>query len=355
LSDLPASRRTSGLLSFTSTWFMCDRCTLPFFSLTDPDTFNSTKICACKRDPSRHLKYSFRARDASAEVAEQISLRRGICYAPVHNLPNWFPGKTNLVDLMHAIFLCTLLILPPIYTTQCLVNRSRKTYLPKHNPRQRVVDSLLRYYLHSTSFRTHPPLPFAYNTVDSRTLPAHSQIQLTRLLILLLILALVTQHFIYVDTNPEVSAEELEDVDSVTMDRSLKRHYNTLLQFTAAIRILTSNSISPNEVVRGCDMLENAIQSYARMHAHLTPYFHLVVDHLRVTVHLHIFPLSIFLSFPFPRTTILSFIVHLLTSDPFLDSYLSRDPHRPHGTHRTSLIYVTHIAVLYTVHCECYR
>ncbi|KAJ7247687.1 hypothetical protein C8J57DRAFT_1240624 [Mycena rebaudengoi] len=71
--------------------------------------------------------------------------------------------------------------------------------------------------------------------------------------------------------------DELDVIKSVTMDHSLHKHYKVLVQFTAAIRILTSNSISPNEVKHGSRMLERAIQSWAQMHCHLVPYFHLTV------------------------------------------------------------------------------
>jgi len=58
------------------------------------------------------------------------------------------------------------------------------------------------------------------------------------------------------------------------MDRSLKRHYETIVEFSAAIRILSPRSISPNEVQRGCAALSRSCQSWARMGCHLTPYFH---------------------------------------------------------------------------------
>lgn len=41
VSDLPASRKTSGLLTYTSKYFMCDHCDTPFYGLVDPDSFNS--------------------------------------------------------------------------------------------------------------------------------------------------------------------------------------------------------------------------------------------------------------------------------------------------------------------------
>jgi hypothetical protein len=56
------------------------------------------------RDPWRYLKYAFRARDASTEVAEEISRCRGVRYSPMDNIVNWLPGETGLFDLMHTIF-----------------------------------------------------------------------------------------------------------------------------------------------------------------------------------------------------------------------------------------------------------
>lgn len=119
VSDLPASRKTSGLVSFTSKHFMCDRCDTPFYGLVDPESFKSTStpsIDALKRthnssalnprEPSRYLKYAFRARDASAEVAEEITRRRGVRWSAMDGLVNWLPGDTGLFDMMHCIFGC---------------------------------------------------------------------------------------------------------------------------------------------------------------------------------------------------------------------------------------------------------
>jgi hypothetical protein len=77
--------------------------------------------------------------------------------------------------------------------------------------------------------------------------------------------------------NPDATEDELDEIKTATMDRSLRRHYEQVVQFTAAIRIITSNSISPNEVKRGCGALERTIQEWARMNCHLVPYFHYAV------------------------------------------------------------------------------
>jgi hypothetical protein len=70
------------------------------------------------------------------------------------------------------------------------------------------------------------------------------------------------------------SEEQLQHAKSSTMDRSILRHYSTMLEFSAAIRILSSRLISPAEVERGCAALSRACQSWANMGVHLTPYFH---------------------------------------------------------------------------------
>ena len=74
--------------------------------------------------------------------------------------------------------------------------------------------------------------------------------------------------------NPNPSEEDLDRIKSAKMDRSLRRHYDVVLEFSAAICILSSQEISPNEVKRGCAALSRSVQSWARMGCHLTPYFH---------------------------------------------------------------------------------
>jgi hypothetical protein len=63
-------------------------------------------ILVCKlRDPWRYLKYTFRARDVDEEVAAEIYRRRGIRYGVIHELVNWLPGHSSLLDFMHLFFL----------------------------------------------------------------------------------------------------------------------------------------------------------------------------------------------------------------------------------------------------------
>jgi hypothetical protein len=75
----------------------------------------------------------------------------------------------------------------------------------------------------------------------------------------------------------EPSNEELRELQAISMDRSLRRHYSAILEYSSAIRILASRTISPNEVRRGFAALAGSFQSWARMNCHLTPYFHLAL------------------------------------------------------------------------------
>ncbi|KAJ7027454.1 hypothetical protein C8F04DRAFT_876333, partial [Mycena alexandri] len=100
--------------------------------------------------------------------------------------------------------------------------------------------------------------------------------------------------------NPDASEEELEEIKTVQMDRSLRRHYEAVIQFTAGVRIVTSNSISPNEVSRGCKALQLAAQSWAGMHCHLVPYFHYMASHLEPQFLKH-GPMANWWTFPYER------------------------------------------------------
>lgn len=74
---------------------------------------------------------------------------------------------------------------------------------------------------------------------------------------------------------PDATDAEVARAKCATMNRSLRRHYDTVVEFSAAVRIMSPRSISPDEVRRGCAALSRSFQSWARMGCHLTPYFHL--------------------------------------------------------------------------------
>ncbi|KAJ7603249.1 hypothetical protein DFH06DRAFT_1114701 [Mycena polygramma] len=294
VSDLPASRKTSGLLSYTSKYFMCDHCDATFYSLVDPDTFNSSKLNA--RDPWRYLKYAFRARDASAEVAEEISRRRGIRYSVMNELVNWLPGVSGLLDLMHLLFgtLVKHLCKNILYKNGIIDSEAARkleeffskliwpSYISRLPPSvARGAGSIKADQWRSWITVFFVGLFVAWEVdgeipdTDAPPSPANTKNAAAQAAQEKLVRARMLEHLMA--TNPNPTEAEINKIKGVTMDRSLRRHYDTVLEFTAAARILTSHKISPNEVKRGCGALERAIQCWARMHCHLVPYFHLAV------------------------------------------------------------------------------
>lgn len=68
------------------------------------------------------------------------------------------------------------------------------------------------------------------------------------------------------------------DTTNVEVDMSMSRkywdHYQNVFRFCAAIRILASRSLTPNDAQRAQTFLSQATQSWAQMNCHLTPNFH---------------------------------------------------------------------------------
>lgn len=58
-----------------------------------------------RREPWRYIKYAFRARVANAERAKDIYRQRGVGWAVGNLLPGWLPGKTGVIEFMHAVYL----------------------------------------------------------------------------------------------------------------------------------------------------------------------------------------------------------------------------------------------------------
>ncbi|KAJ7318344.1 hypothetical protein DFH08DRAFT_714721 [Mycena albidolilacea] len=299
VSDLPASRKTRGLLAVTSKWFMCDHCDTPFFALVDRDAFDSTKIN--ERDPWRYIKYAFRARDASPEIAEEISRRRGVRWSAMDNLVNWLPGVTNLFDLMHAIFLGII--------KHLFREILQKNGMIDNEATKKLEDFLSRLIWPVSVSRMPPSVSIARG---SGSIKADQWRSLITVLFVGLFFAWQVDGEIpnvdappsaentknaaaqrrqeklvrsrmkenYLAKNPNPSEAELERIKTVQMNRSLRLHYENLVQFTAGICIITSDTISPNEVKRGCGAVQRSIQSWADMNCHLVSYFHYAAVHL---------------------------------------------------------------------------
>ncbi|KAJ7718697.1 hypothetical protein DFH07DRAFT_761463, partial [Mycena maculata] len=228
------------------------------------------------RDPWRYLKYAFHARDASDEVAKEIGRRRGVRFSVMNNLVNWLPGVSGLFDLMHCIF-------------GALIKHLCKNILYKNGmidaeAAQKLEEFFSKLVWPPSISRLPPSVARGAGSIKADQWRS----QITVFFVALFIAWQVDGEIPDIDAPPSApntknaaaqAAQEklIDEIKSTKMDRSLRRHYDTIVQFTAAVRIITSNSISPNEVRRGCGALEQAIQSWARMNCHLVPYFHFAV------------------------------------------------------------------------------
>ncbi|KAI0042742.1 hypothetical protein FA95DRAFT_1609954 [Auriscalpium vulgare] len=70
------------------------------------------------------------------------------------------------------------------------------------------------------------------------------------------------------------TAADFDKARSISPSRNYRQHFDVLIQFTASLRIISTQSITPYDAKRGCDYLNDCCQAWARMGCHLTPYFH---------------------------------------------------------------------------------
>ncbi|KAK7025800.1 hypothetical protein R3P38DRAFT_3316414 [Favolaschia claudopus] len=251
----------------------------------DGDAFDSTKLN--QRDPWRYLKYAFRARDTSPEIAEEISRRRGVRWSAMDELVNWLPGVTNLFDLMHAVSLTIVKhIFREIFQKNGLVDTDASDRLEKFLESliwpvsvSRMPPSIARGTgsIKADQWRSLITVLFIPNNDAKPSAPntknAAAQAQQEKL-----VRARMRENYLAKTSNP--TEAELERINTIQMNRSLRLHYENLVQFTAGIRIISSDTISPNEVKRGCGAVQRSIRAWADMHCHLVPYFHYAAVHL---------------------------------------------------------------------------
>ncbi|KAJ7246650.1 hypothetical protein C8J57DRAFT_1438153 [Mycena rebaudengoi] len=252
VSDLPASRKTGGLPSHNSKFFMCPCCYAHFFELTHPRCF----------DPN--------TRDASPEIAEDIFRKRGIRWSVMNELANWFPAASSSIEPMHCIFLST----PLICYLPILLNKSSS----HGQTRVEKMEAFFSKIIWPVSVGRLPP-SLSHGAGSVKADQWRTQISV---LFLALFVAwqvdgeipdikappsapnsklfraqaksekLVRQRLLecLMADNPSPTEEDIERVKKTKMDRSLRRHYDAVLNFTAAVRILCTREISPNEVKR---------------------------------------------------------------------------------------------------------
>ncbi|KAI4522475.1 hypothetical protein K525DRAFT_198782, partial [Schizophyllum commune Loenen D] len=294
VSDLPASRKTSALAGCTSIHFMCPLCPATFYSLASVQCYDRSKFIL--RDPWRYLKYSFRSRDLGIEYEEEIFNRRGIRYSVMHELPNWLPGVTGVIDYMHCTYLCMIkhlckdillktgmldgaastkmealynkLVWPPsVSRMPPSISRGAGSIKADNWKTQIVilfVALFVAWQVNGEIPASQAPLPSA-NTNNAKALDNQQRLVWKRMLA------------DYQLRHPNASENSGPTFEDARMDRSYRKHYDTILEFSAALAILSSHAISPNDVKRGTAMHSRAVQAWARMHCHLTPYFHLAM------------------------------------------------------------------------------
>ncbi|KAJ7262555.1 hypothetical protein C8J57DRAFT_1231919 [Mycena rebaudengoi] len=221
------------------------------------------------RDDSRHLKYAFRARDASPEVAEDIFRKRGVHWSSMNELVNWFPAKSSSVDPMHAFMLTLIKHLNRtiLYNNGLLNSTSEISCIDK-------MEAFFGGIIWPVSIGRLPP-SLSHGSGSVKADQWHSQISV-------LFLALfagwqVDGEIPDIDAPPSAPKSKLLQTQRKSENLVRQRLLAALMAdnpnpYEADIEAIQRN---PNEVRRGFSALSNAVQSWARMHCHLTPYFHL--------------------------------------------------------------------------------
>lgn len=75
--------------------------------------------------------------------------------------------------------------------------------------------------------------------------------------------------------DPAATHQDLEDAGAMRMCRNYRAHFDTLIEHMTAIRLWATHQISPQNIRRAQACHGRACRSWVRMHAHLTPNFHL--------------------------------------------------------------------------------
>ncbi|KAH9839027.1 uncharacterized protein C8Q71DRAFT_893893 [Rhodofomes roseus] len=295
VSDLPASRKAAGLRGPTSKEYTCTYCYLSFDALTDPKCFCSDSLRL--RDDWRYLKYAFRARDADADDREQIAEERGVRWSALDLIPGWMPARCSPPEFMHAGYLIQIkhsfqeiLVGSGLFTSRSRTDK----------PLAKLEQFLGSIWWPSSSGRV------PHKIAEGGSVKADQWRNLVHVLPVALYYAWEVSGVIpdgqaprpkpttnagkalaakenlirsrrraHLASQPNVTKAMLDAADALTISRSYREHFNNVLEFCAAIRIWGSRSISPEEVMRAHGCHARACQSWATMHCHLTPYFHL--------------------------------------------------------------------------------
>ncbi|KAI0044811.1 hypothetical protein FA95DRAFT_1583620 [Auriscalpium vulgare] len=299
VSDLPAIRKVQGLASCTSKLFMCPEDTTESFALVDPSAFDPSKYTP--RSDLRYRKYAFHYATADAEHQEAIFDRRGVRWSIFNLWPGWMAAGSAPKDYMHGMFLgaCKHVTRTILYssgmfnginarsTRQPLsivndtfdsiwwppsVGRVPKNLVSTGSGKADEWRSLMSVLFIAVfaAWNVDGAIPdadapqSATNTNAAKSQKAtHARLRARRV------------EFLEARVeNP--TEEDYEEAHSKKTSRNYREHYDALLKFTVAVRILSAESISVNDVERGTQLLCEAFQQWAAMGCSLTPYCHLM-------------------------------------------------------------------------------
>ncbi|CDO77902.1 hypothetical protein BN946_scf184624.g1 [Trametes cinnabarina] len=319
ISDLPASRKVTGLRGVTAERWMCTECYATVSSLVSPDCFNPSKFQY--RDDNRFLKYAYLSRDADAEQREEIAELRGVRWSVLDEIPGFNPAVNSPVDFMHAAYLGEA---KHVLQGILLGNAMFQARNSSDKPSERFQEFFDSIWYPSSVGRLPKKL------LSTAKLKADQLRYMTALLPVALYLAwgidgeipdtdaplprkgtkaykkwlacqkLLKQRRVnYVLEDPNNSPEELERAKNIQTVRNYAQHYEAIINWCVSLRIMGSQSYTPWEIVRAERLHADACQAWARMGCHLTPNFHLLCHEPRLI--LRVGPVYGWWGFPYER------------------------------------------------------
>ncbi|KAI0040649.1 hypothetical protein FA95DRAFT_1647854, partial [Auriscalpium vulgare] len=324
VSDLPAIRKVQGLASCTSKLFMCPEDTTESFALVDPSAFDpsstSPSYCVASstltllieytpRSDLRYRKYAFHYASADAEHQEAIFDRRGVRWSILNLWPGWMAAGSAPKDYMHGMFLgvCKHVTRTILYAGG-MFNAPSARSTSTRQPLKVVNDTFDKIWWPPSVGR----VPNNVSALQNSSVAGSGKADEWRSLISILFIAVFAAWNVdgeIPDTDAPLSAsntnaakaqkatnarlrarrveflearvenpteEDYERARSKKTSRNYREHYEALLKFTVAARILSAESISVNDVERGTQLLCEAFQMWAAMGCSLTPYCHLM-------------------------------------------------------------------------------
>ncbi|KII96111.1 hypothetical protein PLICRDRAFT_98402 [Plicaturopsis crispa FD-325 SS-3] len=275
-SDTLARLKIGGFVSEMSDEHMCYVCPAPFCSLVDPSGFDRQSFGY--RDPDKQLKRKFTAKTATEDAREHIAEKYGVRYSILDSQPGWHGASCLPPELMHLIFLCkycyiALLTLDlqltkisgdapavhkDIMITGGMFNGTRKRGVA--TPTQLLETFIAGIEWPGSSGRISPKI------AAGRGRPKADE---WRNLMRVYPVALAN-----ISRQDDANEDDYMESADLRSSRNYHDHYTNVLRFCAGIRILITQSITPNEAERGQTFFTQAFESWATMNCHLKPSQH---------------------------------------------------------------------------------